>query len=67
MSTKQTCYKVSTKIPEGTPVMLTLDDGTKTFTVTRSLPWQLGHGAWVVLVEGKSGGWALERVEVRRV
>ncbi len=26
-------------------------------TVTTSLPWQLGHGEWVVKVEGKSGGW----------
>lgn len=26
-------------------------------SVTTSLPWQLGHGEWVVQVEGKSGGW----------
>lgn len=28
-----------------------------TETVTTSLPWMLGHGEWVVKVEGKSGGW----------
>jgi hypothetical protein len=55
---------MNTKLPEGTSVLLTLDDGSKIATRTRSLPWQLGHGAWVVLVEGKTGGWALERVEV---
>jgi hypothetical protein len=27
-------------------------------TVTRSMPWQLGHGEWVVSVEAKSGGWS---------
>ena len=55
---------MNTKLTEGTPVLLTLDDGTALATRTRSKPWQLSHGAWVVLVEGKSGGWALERVEV---
>ena len=54
---------MNTKLPEGTSVLLRLDNGTQITTRTRSLPWQLGHGAWVVLVEGKSGGWALERVE----
>jgi hypothetical protein len=24
--------------------------------IVRSEPWQLGHGEWVVLLEGKSGG-----------
>ena len=55
---------MNTKLPEGTPVLLRLDDGSQLSTRTRSVPWQLGHGAWVVLVYGKSGGWALERVEV---
>lgn len=27
-------------------------------TVTCSMPWKLGHGEWVVAVEGKSGGWS---------
>ena len=27
---------------------------------TRSKPWQLGHGEWVVSVEGRTGGYALD-------
>jgi hypothetical protein len=46
----------------GQEVDLVLDNGAKMRTRTRSEPWQLGHGAWVVMVEGKTGGWALERV-----
>ena len=56
---------MNTKLPEGTAVMLLLDAGSKVATKTRSKPWQLGHGAWVVLVEGKSGGWDLNRVKVK--
>lgn len=26
----------------------------------RSEPWQLGHGQWVVAIEGKAGGVAIE-------
>ena len=33
-------------------------------TVTTSLPWQLGHGEWVVKVEGKSGGWCCSMLEI---
>ncbi len=33
-------------------------------TTTTSLPWQLGHGDWVVKVEGKSGGWGCDCLEV---
>ena len=55
------------KIAAGTPVVLREDNGELTFTRTRSEPWQLGGnnaatGAWVVLVEGKSGGYSLERI-----
>ena len=32
------------------------DDGSVTLTRTRSEPWQLGHGQWVVKVIGKTGG-----------
>lgn len=50
-------------VPVGSDVVLTLDDGTERATRTRSAPWLLGDGSPVViLVEGKSGGWALERL-----
>lgn len=29
-------------------------------TRTRSDPWQLGHGEWVVLIEGRTGGICLD-------
>jgi hypothetical protein len=37
--------------------------------ITRSEPWQLGRngtGDWVVLLEGKAGGFAVECLEVNR-
>jgi hypothetical protein len=52
--------------PVGTPVRVVLvkaHDGhpAKTFdTVTRSKAWRLGHGATVVLIEGKTGGYSVE-------
>ena len=46
----------------GTPVQVVRDDGSKMLTRTRSVPWQLGHGDWVVSVEGISGGYLLSRV-----
>lgn len=33
-------------------------------SVTTSLPWQLGHGEWVVKVEGKSGGWCCQNLVI---
>lgn len=33
-------------------------------TVTRSMPWQLGHGEWVVKVEGTAGGWCCSNIEI---
>jgi len=32
-------------------------------TKTRSVPWQLGHGEWVVLIEGKTGGVSTQHLE----
>lgn len=63
-------------VPEGTPVILTKDDGSEFYTKTRSGPWMLGadsrdpddpthspgHTA-VIMVEGISGGYSLERVK----
>jgi hypothetical protein len=48
--------------PVGIAVVVTLDDGSQFQTATRSEPWQLGHGEWVVLVDGIVGGYVLRRV-----
>lgn len=47
--------------PEGTPVIVRKDDGTVIETKTRSAPWML-CGTAVVLLEGISGGYSLDRV-----
>ena len=49
-------------IKSGTAVNVLLDDGTIWRTRTRSEPWQLGHRQWVVALEGRAGGYALDRV-----
>lgn len=46
----------------GTPVLVTLDDGKLWQTKTRSEAWVLGDHTAVVMLEGKSGGYLLERV-----
>lgn len=51
--------------PEGTPVFLVDDFGRVEETVTRSVAWNLGHGEPVVLVEGKPGGWGLDRLTIK--
>lgn len=48
--------------PPGTPCVLINSFGERIPTKTRSFAWNLGHGQPVVLVEGKTGGWELERV-----
>lgn len=50
--------------PVGSPCDLILDNGQTFRTSTRSEAWNLGHGQAVVMVEGKSGGWMLERVRI---
>lgn len=49
--------------PIGTPVLATLDDGTKFRSRTRSMPWLLGGHTWVIMLDRISGGYALDRVE----
>ena len=51
--------------PRGTLVDVLEDGGTITKTKTNSVPWRLGHGALVVLLEGKSGGYSAERCWLR--
>ncbi|MGH8217378.1 MAG: hypothetical protein ACREUT_02225 [Steroidobacteraceae bacterium] len=49
--------------PPGQPVIVTLDGGRQWPTKTRSEAWNLGHGQPVVMLEGKSGGYDLQRVK----
>jgi hypothetical protein len=56
----ETAAKLITRI--GMKVSVRKDDGFSMVTVTTSAPWQLGHGAWVVKVDGVSGGYDCARV-----
>jgi len=53
---------LSTTAPSGTRVWVVEDDFSVTITDTRSEPWKLGHGQWVVLLVGRTGGFMIERV-----
>jgi len=57
-------------VPDGTPVIVTKDDGSEFKTKKRSIPWMLGassrdpgHTA-VMMVEGISGGYGLWRIRL---
>lgn len=52
-------------IKVGTLVTVMLDSGATLDTKTRSEPWQLGSGHWVVQLEGKPGCYLLDRVKER--
>ena len=56
---------LDTAITPGTDVTVTRDDGSEWLTKTRTEPWQLGDGTWVVALEGRAGGFSLERVRRR--
>ena len=59
----QRCFHaIRCTMKASTPVKVLLDDGTFWHTLTRSEPWKLGHGQWVVMLAGKSGGYDLARV-----
>lgn len=46
----------------GLPVNVLKDDGSIIQTTIRSEPWQLGHGSWVIMVEGIAGGYDITRI-----
>lgn len=48
--------------PVGTDVILTLDNGTEVRTKTRSKAWVMGGHTSVVSVEGRAGGYDIDRV-----
>ena len=50
--------------PSGTPVEMRKDTGELVKTVTRSEAWLLGGHTAVVMVDGVSGGYLLNRMRV---
>lgn len=53
-------------LKKGALVQVRKDDGSLVYSRCLSDPWQLGHGAWVIKLEGFSGGYAIERVYPRQ-
>lgn len=53
------------KLPVGSAVIYEDDFGEKHNTFTRTPAWTLGHGEVVVSLEGRSGGYSLERIGTR--
>jgi hypothetical protein len=51
--------------PVGTDVVIRMDDGKLVHSRVKYAPWQLGHGQWVVGIEGMAGGIRLDRVQRR--
>ena len=47
----------------GDTVIVVRDDGREEQRRVRAVPWQLGHGAWVIGLEGISGGYDLRRIK----
>lgn len=60
--TKRTAEEWNARCRPGQPVVVKRDDGSLWYTKTRSEAWDIGGGYPVVLLEGKSGGYALSRV-----
>lgn len=51
----------------GEDVDVRQDNGEILRMKTRSEPWQLGHGEWVILLDGRSGGYMLTRCQPARL
>jgi hypothetical protein len=64
---KMTAEKFNAKHPVGTPCRYFPIKGEPDFveTKTRSEAWELGHGAVVVAVEGRTGGVLIDHLEMR--
>lgn len=58
-----TAEKWNQKHRPGIGVLVKLDDGKLWHTKTRSEAWELGHGQAVIMLEGKVGGYDLQRVK----
>jgi hypothetical protein len=46
----------------GDVVAVRMDDGTYKQCTVKYAPWQLGHGEWVIGLQGIAGGYRLSRV-----
>lgn len=51
-------------VPIGTEVIVTKDDGKKIRTKTRSAAWVLGGHTPVIMIEGVTGCFLLDRIEI---
>lgn len=49
-------------VAEGAAVNVERDDGTTTMTTTRSAAWVMGGHSAVIMLEGFSGAYSLQRV-----
>lgn len=63
---KQSVTKEQLSIRSGDPVIYRNDLGENIGSVATSESWQLGHGDWVIKLEGVSGGYDLSRVRLRK-
>lgn len=59
---KQKVTEAQLAIRDGDSVVYKNDQGFAEALTAKSDPWQLGHGDWVIKLEGKSGGYDLSRV-----
>lgn len=46
----------------GDVVLVRDDEGNEAEYTVRAVPWQLGHGAWVIGLAGISGGYSIDRI-----
>lgn len=53
------------KLAQFSEVVYTSDSGHQVATFTRSLPWRLSNGLWVVLLASGPGGFLLDRITPR--
>lgn len=51
------------QLRSGMAVTVTLDDGSEREATVESMPWQLGHGQWVVGLSFMRGGYDVLRVK----
>lgn len=63
-TTPQKLVPLTEDTPIGTLVALVDDFHGLTITRTRTLPWRLGHGALVVSVVGRTGGYDAKRIHI---
>jgi len=62
--TQQQVDEWNDTFPVGSPCRLRHNDDVWRDHHTRSIAWLLGHGQPVVKVDGKEGGWELDRIRM---